>query len=590
MLQPAASSAQSILALTLGGQPAAAENPGAAEGFAALLAGGLAIDGEAATAAPVLPAATLAEAAAAIRQAGKATGNPTGNILPVLLPDGKVLPAQFESDNAKPVETPVETASAGQTVLDPTLTALILAQTTPIVTTAPQQAITAEASQPASTKPQAATQPEQPITNVAAPVKNTEGTAQPRAIIPTALTAAAPAVIAEPANVTANQPQGKPQAATAAPAMTPQVAQFTRPLTIDVPAVKAATDFRAIPAPVVQPEDAATVAVVQPAKASPATPTETVKAAIQVSLTLPVVEAATQPAKIEAGKAAKAEPAVRSDATVTAPPTATAPQTVTAPQAAIVAPRIEMPVAVPPQPVAETVAARAATTATPASSADSRSNPAPEATPARVAAATPELTAVDPAKPIAAAELQPILAFRDAQPVTSASNAPVTTPTTTAQPQGHDFATLVDRLVEARDAAMPQAVKAAIHHADFGKVSLDFLTDDNRLTVSMASADPGFAPAVQAAAAMQANTSTDSGTNSQRQDQRQDGASQQQQANASASNNGQPQAQAQSQGSARGGERERGDPGRPANGQATDTDSTQAQNDAQGGRRGSIYA
>ena len=126
-------------------------------------------------------------------------------------------------------------------------------------------------------------------------------------------------------------------------------------------------------------------------------------------------------------------------------------------------------------------------------------------------------------------QLQPILAFRDAQPATGTLNAPVTAPTTAVQPQGHDFATLVDRLVDARDAAMPQAVKAAIQHADFGQVSLNFQTDDNRLTVSMSSADPGFAPAVQAAAAMQANTSTDSGTNSQRQDQRQDNAGQQQQ-------------------------------------------------------------
>ena len=64
----------------------------------------------------------------------------------------------------------------------------------------------------------------------------------------------------------------------------------------------------------------------------------------------------------------------------------------------------------------------------------------------------------------------------------------------------HEFATLVDRLVEAREAARPADAKLTVMHADFGQVSLRFGHDDGNLTVSMASNDPGFAPAVTAAA------------------------------------------------------------------------------------------
>ena len=44
-------------------------------------------------------------------------------------------------------------------------------------------------------------------------------------------------------------------------------------------------------------------------------------------------------------------------------------------------------------------------------------------------------------------------------------------------------------------------MQAAVSHADFGPVSLRFTPDAKGLSVSMASSDPGFAPAVQAALA-----------------------------------------------------------------------------------------
>jgi hypothetical protein len=78
------------------------------------------------------------------------------------------------------------------------------------------------------------------------------------------------------------------------------------------------------------------------------------------------------------------------------------------------------------------------------------------------------------------------------------SAAPVATAPTVEMPR-HDFAALVERLVEARNAAAPASTHASINHAEFGQVSLHFQQDGNDLKVGMTSADPGFAAAVQAA-------------------------------------------------------------------------------------------
>ncbi len=63
----------------------------------------------------------------------------------------------------------------------------------------------------------------------------------------------------------------------------------------------------------------------------------------------------------------------------------------------------------------------------------------------------------------------------------------------------HDFAALVDRLIEARNASAVQSTHATVNHAEFGQVSLRFQQDGKDLSVSMSSADPEFAVAVQAA-------------------------------------------------------------------------------------------
>jgi hypothetical protein len=99
----------------------------------------------------------------------------------------------------------------------------------------------------------------------------------------------------------------------------------------------------------------------------------------------------------------------------------------------------------------------------------------------------------------------------------------------------------VDRLVDARAAAMPEAVHAAISHRDFGQVSLRFNQDAGGLSVAMSSADPEFARAVQASAASaQSQTTSDNGSNAARQD----GSGQQQQAAGQAQSQNQQHSQA----------------------------------------------
>jgi hypothetical protein len=77
-----------------------------------------------------------------------------------------------------------------------------------------------------------------------------------------------------------------------------------------------------------------------------------------------------------------------------------------------------------------------------------------------------------------------------------AAPAPVETPT--------DFATLVDSIARARSEsgdAAANPVGVTLSHSDFGRVSMQFTPHEQGLSVTMRSADPGFAPAVAAAAA-----------------------------------------------------------------------------------------
>jgi hypothetical protein len=108
----------------------------------------------------------------------------------------------------------------------------------------------------------------------------------------------------------------------------------------------------------------------------------------------------------------------------------------------------------------------------------------------------------------AAAELGPVPATAEGQPplaaavpgVTAAATPVTTTGVPAVEMPRHDFAALVDRLVEARNASAPQSIHASLDHAEFGQVSLNFQQDGDDLKVAMSSADPDFARAAQAAA------------------------------------------------------------------------------------------
>ena len=110
--------------------------------------------------------------------------------------------------------------------------------------------------------------------------------------------------------------------------------------------------------------------------------------------------------------------------------------------------------------------------------------------------------------------------------------SPATAPAITAPaatPAPHDFAALVDRLVEARQTAQAslavQTVTAAVTHAEFGQVSLQFRQDADGLSVVMAGADPDLARAVQVAAPA-AQTGTQTGGNDNHAAPRQDSSGQ----------------------------------------------------------------
>ena len=115
-----------------------------------------------------------------------------------------------------------------------------------------------------------------------------------------------------------------------------------------------------------------------------------------------------------------------------------------------------------------------------------------------LAAATGSPTADTAPAPLPPAAANPLAL----QPLANPAAPPASQTPAAAQPR--DFAALIDRLVEARDmaqaSAAPGTVHAAVTHAEFGTVSLQFQHDAAGLTVALASADPEFARAVQAAA------------------------------------------------------------------------------------------
>jgi Meckel syndrome type 1 protein len=279
--------------------------------------------------------------------------------------------------------------------------------------------------------------------------------------------------------------------------MAPQLATLAAlPVTLLVPAGANAT---------LQPASFAIVAPVLPAKGGAVQP----QAADDLTITAPMpsVSALTQgKAAIEVEAAATA-PAAHStrDAAVAAAPLTAQPsrQAVTAPVAVAAAALTATIAAAPPMTAAPETANQQAAAVAPVQS-EPRAEPA--TAPGAVLAMT-EPVEHKRALPVAATDApanvsrpEPVSIVTGNDMRTAAIFAAPATPATATTPT-QDIAALVDRITEARAAAAPQTIRAALVHEDFGSVSLNLRTEASHIHVTLGSADPGFAPAVQAAAA-----------------------------------------------------------------------------------------
>lgn len=112
-------------------------------------------------------------------------------------------------------------------------------------------------------------------------------------------------------------------------------------------------------------------------------------------------------------------------------------------------------------------------------------------------------------------------------------------------PQPISFDQLVESIARARDGMQPAGpVAVAMHHAEFGRISLRIEGDDTGLSVALASPDPTFAPAVAAAhaAAVTAEPARPASSAEPRADGSGQGSGQNLSQNSSGSGNGQRQA------------------------------------------------
>lgn len=153
------------------------------------------------------------------------------------------------------------------------------------------------------------------------------------------------------------------------------------------------------------------------------------------------------------------------------------------------------------------------------------------AAPAPATTAEAQFTLASPAAPIAptSLRLRPVVEAPAAPASDGAPASPMPAPLVDAAPAlqnspaaaapaglpglGHSFAAVVDRLMAARDAVQvdgaAQPVAVNLRHAEFGTVSVRFEQRADGLSVALASPDPDFARAVQAATP--SNSGSDAG-------------------------------------------------------------------------------
>lgn len=235
------------------------------------------------------------------------------------------------------------------------------------------------------------------------------------------------------------------------------------------------------------PDPAAVLALlpvlpVPPVKTDPAAPLQStldaapLKAAPPLPIAVPHANPSLKPVKSRADQSALASVPLKAMPPASAPTAAPALASLTQAAAAPLA-----PVALPHDPARK--AAVAVQTAT--------APLIPDVAPDRPAAPPIEATL---GIGTSQSQAQPLALIAIANP---SPTAPFTMPASVQGPQ--DFAQLIDRLVAARETAQPQAARLALAHAEFGPVELQFSQDSNGLSVTLASNDPDFARAVQAA-------------------------------------------------------------------------------------------
>lgn len=117
---------------------------------------------------------------------------------------------------------------------------------------------------------------------------------------------------------------------------------------------------------------------------------------------------------------------------------------------------------------------------------------APSRTAGAIAAASQTPATQTPALTIAAAD-----AARGATATQTATQAGADA----ASPARHDFESIVDKLVEAREMSRSTRTDMQLTHRDFGRVSVQFEMAGQQLKVALNSNDAGFASSVQAAMA-----------------------------------------------------------------------------------------
>lgn len=129
----------------------------------------------------------------------------------------------------------------------------------------------------------------------------------------------------------------------------------------------------------------------------------------------------------------------------------------------------------------------------------SGSGPSPGASSAFPASSAPSVNSATSAPPAAAADPATVLAVNAPAP------APVAAPSTAtgvAEPRAMaDLETAIEHLAEAREAGRAARSQVTLSHQEFGAISLKIDASGNDLRATLASRDPGFVPAIQAALA-----------------------------------------------------------------------------------------